>query len=209
MRITFHLDGTGVHFRPWEPIHLDGILAWVLAPRQGYRHLTRDEVPADIELPLLKQRIGETWVWRASALFPEGETGESVWYWRKRFRRHRADLTTGSPNLQMGTYRDWQTPVPFLLCHRLVAYASGDAHEVRRLLREVRYLGKKRAHGHGRIVRMDVEPWPEDWSLSREGRAMRWLPDQDGLRIVRPRPPYWHSHGAIPCCEVGDPTTIR
>jgi len=29
------------------------------------------------------------------------------------------------------------------------------------------------------------------------------LPAGDGVRRVRPRPPYWNPHGAVPCCEVG------
>ena len=34
-------------------------------------------------------------------------------------------------------------------------------------------------------------------------RAMRWLPDKNGARVVRTRPPYWNIVDAVPCCEVG------
>src|SRR5690606_9511163 len=149
--------------------------------------------------------VGDTWVWRASALMPDGPQAESVWMWRKRFRRDRAHLTAGSPNLQMGTYRDWQTALPLLLCHRLVAYASGSRRHVRKALREVRYLGKKRAHGHGRVIGIEIEEVGEDRSITIDGRAVRWLPDPRGIRMVRPHPPYWHPSGTVRCCEIGDP----
>jgi hypothetical protein len=171
--------------------------------------LTRDGIPTEVDLPLLKRHVNNTWVWCASALLPEGPTREVTWYWRKRFRRDRAPwLTTGSPNLQMGTYRDWQTALPLLLCHKLVGYASGSRKDARKLLKAVRYLGKKRAHGHGRIIGLDIDEVEHDRCLSIEDRAARWLPDSNGIRLVRPRPPYWHIHGAVKCCEIGDRVNV-
>ena len=207
LKITFHLDGSGVYFDPNEPTTLDGLLCWVLAPRQGLHHLERCAVPADVRLPLLQRTMGGVWVWRASALFPEGPTGEGIWHWRKRLRQSRIHLTTGSPNTQNGTYRDWQMPLPLTLCTRMVAYAHGTGTEVKRLLREVRYVGKKAAHGHGKVAKIDVEHCEQDHSLSMDGRAMRWLPTPGGARLVRPRPPYWHPHGRVECCEIGDEWT--
>lgn len=71
------------------------------------------------------------------------------------------------------------------------------------LLRRLRYLGRKRAHGHGRILGVEVERIEEDRSLIWQGRAMRWLPDPSGARLVRPRPPYWHPFGRVRCLEGG------
>lgn len=204
-KVTFHLDGAGVHFDPNEPIHLDALLTWALAPRQGVkRDLQRDDVPEHVSIPLLRAEIGGAWVWKASALLPQGDIFEGLQFWRKRFRESRADLSTGSPNMKNGTYRDWNMPMPLLLCRTFVAYADGSRKECKRVLKEVRYLGKKRAYGLGRIVGMDFDEMDEDWSLMRDGLAMRWLPHPDGSRLVRPRPPYWNSTGRIRCCEVGD-----
>lgn len=97
-------------------------------------------------------------------------------------------------------------PVPLLLTSRMVAYAVGDIHRVRHeLTRSVKYLGKKRAHGRGAVVGVDVSESPEDWSLARDGVAMRWLPSPEGTRLVRPRPPYWNLVGRIACCEISSP----
>lgn len=202
-KITFHLDGSGIHFDPNEPIHLDALLAWCLAPRQGISGLERCDVPPLVQLPLVRNHVGDRWVWAASALMPEGPTGESLQFWRKRFRQGRAELTTGSPNLKNGPYRDWQMPLPLLLTTKMVAYASGSRKQCKKVLRELRYLGKKRAHGHGKIMAMTFDQVEEDYTMAIDGRASRWLPDENGHRLVRCVPPYWHPHDRVHCCEVG------
>lgn len=204
IRVIFRLDGSGLCMDPAEPIHLDALIAWSLAPHQGIRHLQRDDAaPTRVALPLMAGRIGGHEVWRASALLPVGPHGEAIWHWRKRLRQSRIDLTTGSPNLTNGTYRDWQMPMQLMLCRELHAYAVGSRREVRKALRDVRYLGRKRAHGLGRVSEIVVEEAEADLSWVRDGRAARWLPDPSGVRLVRPAPPYWHSAGRVPHCEVG------
>lgn len=205
MRVTFHLDGAGVYYDPTEPLTLDGLLAWCCSRHHVHGEPpARDEAPADIPLPLQKWEKGDAWGWHASALFPEGATAETIVRWRKRFRQNRVERTTGSPNLTNGTYRDWDMPVPLLLTRTMVAYAVGEVREVKReLRRNVRYLGKKRAHGHGAVVSIDVEPVDEDYSLYKDGILMRWMPSAVAHRLVRPRPPYWSSVGRVMCAEIG------
>lgn len=204
-RVTFHLDGSGVGYDPAEPLHLDALLAWAAAPRMGVRGCTSRHDPIEqVPLPLDHVILEGHWVWCASALMPVSATGEDVTYWRKRFRQDRATLTTGSPNLTNGIYRDWNTPLPLVLALQLVAYARGDRSRCKRLLKEVRALGKKRAHGFGKVTGIDYEEMADDWSIVKDGHAQRWLPTKYGTRLVRFQPPYWHPDGRVPCCEVGD-----
>lgn len=204
VKVTFHLDGTGVFYDPFEPTMLDGILAWCLcAYHVSGDPPRRDEAPADIPLPLRRWEMGGSWGWHTSALFPDGVSVESLQFWRKRFRESRIELTSGSPNRTNGTYRDWQMPMPLLLCPRMVAYACGDRSTIQKVLRRgVKYIGKKAAIGKGRVVGIDVEWIEEDYSLTKDGQAMRWLPIVGGARFVRPRPPYWNNVGKVDCCEV-------
>lgn len=217
-RITFHLDGTGVYYDPYEPLMLDGILAVAFMPlvraRRGevYEHeeIGRDEPPYEVPLPLAKWHVGDVWGWRASALFPQGETAETLTYWRKRLRQDRIEITEGAPNLTNGIYRDWNMPLPKLLCRKMVAYCVTDREgrrDIRRQLERIKYLGKKRAHGHGRIVGIEVAKCDEDFSTERDGRLTRWMPREDGTRLVRPRPPYWNNVGRVACAEIGDPVS--
>jgi hypothetical protein len=206
LKITFHLDGSGIYYDPFEPLMLDGILA--AANSRHHVHgepPARDEAPFDIPLPLREWRRNGTWGWHASALFPDGETAESLIHWRKRLRQNRVETTEGSPNLTNGVYRDWNMPLPLLLVQRMIGFAFGEAGKVRReLKRSVRWLGKKRAHGRGRVTNIEVEECEADYSIERGGKLMRYMPRDDGTRLVRPRPPYWNIHGRVACAEVGD-----
>ena len=206
LKITFHLDGSGIYLDPREPIMLDGLLAWALAPFHCHGDPpTRDEMPDDIPLPLGRWERGGVWGWHASALFPDGDNYETLQYWRKRFRSSRAELMRGTVNVASGTYRDYNMPMPLVLTPRMTAWALGDRKRVAQILRKhVRNLGKKRAYGKGRVSEVTVEWCEEDGSLQQDGAAMRWLPDAGGVRVVRPRPPYWNIVGAVPCHEIGD-----
>lgn len=211
-RVVFTLDPAGVVYSPQDPIHLDGLLAWCCKRHHAHgRAPARDEPPDEIPLPLERWHCGGTWGWCASALLPEESAMEALGFWYKRLRRDRVGLVAvGTPNTAMGIYRDWAMPLPRQLVTALVAYGVGDLYEVRReLRRHVRALGAKRRQGHGRVVNIEVVPWPENWSLVREGRAQRWLPAPDGPRLVRPRPPYWSVVDRVRCVEVGSPWEKR
>jgi len=205
-KIIFQLDGCGIYYDPNEPIHLDSLLAWALVPMQTTRqNLERSDTPDDIHLPLLRSTIHGSKVWHASALFPKQEGHETLRFWRKRFDQSRIGMTSGSPNLQNGPYREYNMPVPLLLVSRIVAYASGNRKEVKRILKKhIKYLGKKRAYGYGRVVSIDYEETSEDWSLAKNGKAMRWLPYPDGWRLCRVSPPYWNPVDRIQVCEIGE-----
>jgi len=86
----------------------------------------------------------------------------------------------------------------------MIAYAHGDRSTLQKVLRRgVKYIGKKAAYGKGRVTGIDVEWIKEDLSLKMDDRAMRWLPDPNGRRLVRPRPPYWNIVDRVRCCEIG------
>lgn len=204
-KVIFQLDGCGIYYDPNEPIHLDALLAWALAPMQTQeRCLMRSDTPDDIQLPLLRSVVNGSEVWHASALFPEQPGVETLRFWRKKFRQNRIELTAGSPNLTNGVYREYNMPVPLLLVPQMIAYASGNCKEVKRLLKKhIKRLGKKRAYGYGKVVNVECEETPEDWSFVANGVVMRWLPHPDGVRQVRPAPPYWNTCRAVACLEVG------
>ncbi len=209
VRVTFHLDGTGLYYDPYEPIHLDALVAFALLP---YKHQgdppARDERPADIMLPLGCKSISGERVWCASALFPDYNDAESVYWWRKRMRDDRYHLTSGSPVLTNGVYRAWNYPLPMTLARTMTGFATAleKPSRLRNLLRRhITSLGKKRSMGRGKVIGLEVEEVEADRScVNDHGRAMRWLPTPGATRLVRPRPPYWNVIGAVPCCEVGD-----
>lgn len=206
LKVTFYLDGTGVIYDPNEPIHLDSLLNFAaVAHHKCGEAPMRNEKPPSIPLPLQRWRVDDTWGWSASALFPDGRTVESLQFWRKKFRTSRIALATGSPNLTMATYREYNQPMPLLLCHTMEAWCVGDRRKIRHeLVRSIRHLGRKASMGKGAVNDVTVEHVEEDWSLVRDGIAQRWLPMKDGVRLVRPRPPYWNNVDRVLSCEVGE-----
>lgn len=204
LKVTFHLDGAGLYYDPAEPVMLDSLLCAAMCRwHVSGEPPGRDEPVKDIPLPLQKWRHQSGWGWHASALFPEGPVAETTRFWRKRLRHDHIELTKGSPNVTNGTYRDWNMPVPLLLVHRMIAFCCGDRRLIKRALsRDVKFLGKKRAHGYGRIVEVSVEEIESDFSLELEGKPTRWLPDPQGSRLVRLRPPYWSNWERVTCSEI-------
>ena len=209
MRVTFRFDGTGVCHDTNNPTHLDGLLVWCMLPdSKRSESLTRDEQPEDIILPLERWHSEDpkAWGWRASALFPDGQFAETRFHRRRKMQMNRLERTTGTVNTQIGTMKEWNVPVPVLLCHTLVAFAVGDRLLVERLLRDnIRYVGRERARGFGRVVGIDVDATDGDWSCVRNSACTRYLPDRQGERMVRPRPPYWNIADAVPHKDVGEP----
>lgn len=207
LKVTFHLDGTGVLFDPHEPTHLDSLLSFAAAAHHATGEApTRTQRPPNIPLPLARWRVGNEWGWCASALFPEGAAIESQQFWRKKFRLSRIQFATGSPNLTNATYREYNMPMSLLLCHSMVAWCVGDRRKIRHeLVRSIKHIGRKASMGKGVVNDVTVEECAEDFSLTRDGLAQRWLPVHDGVRLVRPRPPYWNNVDRVRSCEVGEP----
>lgn len=204
LKITFFLNGEGIYYDPAEPIHLDALLAWVLIPYHvQLDNITKDDDPFDVPLPLEKWEINRQWGWKASALFP-GKYFESIQYWRKKFRQDRIEIMKGSVNLQQGIYREYNTPMCLIVTDKMIGYARGNGKEIKRILKKIKYLGKKTAYGKGKIIDLDIEKVDEDYSIIKDGKAMRYLPQKKGSRLVRCRPPYWNRIDRINCSEIGD-----
>lgn len=206
VKVTFTLDGTGVYYDQAEPIMLDSLLSACLCRFHVHGEPpSRDEEPFDVPLPLKRWSCNGTWGWHASALFPDGETRESLQFWRRRLRQNRITLAEGSPNTTNGPYRDWNSPIPLILCNRMVAYAFGEAGKIRmNLRRSIKNLGKKRAHGRGAVTNIEVVEVEHDYSITKDGVYMRYWPDENGMFKVRPRPPYWNNHGLVLSLSPGD-----
>ena len=209
LKITLEIDSAGVIYNPWNPPMLDAIIDYCLniLSRGKDNYLPeRDDMPVEINLPLGKWHYKNLWGWVATPFLPDEneELIESLRYFRKKFRTNRISQTEGSPNLQSGTYREWNIPLVPLLIRKLTAFCLADRHTIDSLLRRnLRYIGQKRHRGFGRINKITVETTDKD-PLIQSGYAMRWLPHKDGIREVRTRPPYWNINDRYLCCEIGE-----
>jgi len=211
LKITFEIEPQGIIYDPFVPIHLDGLIDWALRPMQGKQGQPplRGEAPEELKLPLGKWKIGKQWGWCASALFPVGEVEEYTVYFRKKFRANRTHLFNGTSNLKSGPTREYNMPVTVYKMQGLEAFAIGDRKRIADLLwrkkhPNIRYLGQHKNRGFGRVVDINIEIINQDYSVVKNGLSQRWLPDNDGLRKVRLRPPYWNYYDSVICAEIGD-----
>ena len=205
LEITFDIDGVGVCYDKNTPTHLDALIMWAHCERLGYEPPKRDEPPIEIEIPLDKWKIGDTWGWTASALFPDGVIGESLRYMRKRVRMDRVQFSgQTSFNISGGEYMSKNIPIPMTLTKKLVGWARGDLEKVTDLFSDIRYIGRYTSGGVGNVIGCNVCVVDYDYSCIKDGHATRHLPKPDGFRLCRPRPPYWNCHERINVCEVGE-----
>jgi hypothetical protein len=208
IKVTILIDSKGACIDPCNPLMLDSLLAYCLAPfHTNGIPPDRDQPPDEIPLPLGRWHCPDpdSWGWCASAMLPDGETVESVYMRRRKMQVNRLELTTGTVNTSIGTMKEWNVPVPITLCHSLTGYALGDRKRVDQVLRKnLKYVGRERQTGYGRVAYITVEWCDEDLSLVQAGCAARFLPQPGGTRLVRPRAPYWNIVGRVPHCEVGD-----
>ena len=209
LQVTFMIDGSGAYYDPYEPTHLDSLIGWVVANREGREAPSRDEKPLELELPLGKWYIGGHWGWKASAVFPVDAAGESLRFIRKRIEQSRLQITSDcSFSMGGGEYAAKNIPIPIRLIKTMTAYARGCKDAITDILKDVKHIGKYHAIGTGRVKSYEVKIINHDYSLVKNGLAMRHLPYESGYRLCRTRPPYWSNHERIPMCEVGDDYTF-
>lgn len=151
-------------------------------------------------LPLARAGEGDLWYYRCSfATWPQVAEGKAAW--SKRINtRHMGIVDLGRSSkvtVEKGRYRSYHMPVFYRSALWIAWYADGDMEAVRELLRDVWAIGKKTSQGYGRVARWDVEPWPHDWSVERDGQPTRAIPIggafslDDHILYAGYRPPYW------------------
>jgi CRISPR type IV-associated protein Csf3 len=191
---------------------LDGILLYqAMRRRYGPQDATLSgALSAEPEpLPLARAGEGEQWYYRCSFATWSPTVAEGRGTWNKRINTRRIDVLdrghTAKINVGGGRYRSYHMPVFYRSALWIAWYADGDMDAVRGLLRDVWAIGKKTSQGYGRVVRWEVEPWPHDWSVERDGKPMRAVPIGDTFSLddhvlyAGYRPPYWLSANQAMC----------
>ncbi|HCZ47721.1 MAG TPA: hypothetical protein DCZ11_01810 [Gammaproteobacteria bacterium] len=208
-----------------RPTLLDGpLLAAVVEERAEQAGVDPYDLPwldPREALPLDVERGGHHWYSRCSDARYEVAARDAA-HWSKRFDLDEAEEVLErdrSVNLKSGRYRIHRQPLYLVVTARIEWWCLGDRVRLEELLPRVRYLGKKRAYGHGPVLRWEVEPSGDDWSLrGPEGELMRPLPlahkrvgravDRGELVVTReetlqPNPPYWTQHHPALCAVDG------
>lgn len=121
---------------------------------------------------------------------------------------HEIATDTRKVNVGSGLFRAYMMKLPYLPARSATFYCNGDLAEIVRLIGYLPGLGKKTAYGYGMINSVSVEETPEDYSLIKDGVAMRPLPcsfgyDSDEKMMLAYKSPYWDKRNVAVCVPPG------
>ena len=123
-------------------------------------------------------------------------------HWVKKFDSKLIDLLERRKmarlNVASGRYRGYHMPVFYRAACAVSWYVVGDGDRIMQLLSTLTHIGKKTSQGWGAVSRWEIKPWPEDWSLYRNGHVMRAIPAETGT-LYGYRPSYWLPRNKTPC----------
>jgi hypothetical protein len=203
----------------WDtnPLHLDGPASWGAyldhVTEHGHHVLPPMGRGQCVDLPLpmatwtrpapgqvdelaLGADESQVWGWACSAARPLGDVGHTKVQVRRRpaveaGHRYAPDNRW---HLSTGPLKARDVTHPAALILGLEWWALADPDRLARVLGRVTHLGRLARHGHGRVLRWDVDP--------DDSAADRWqnrtFPDPAGLPGAI-RAPYHHHSRRMPC----------
>lgn len=229
--VTFHLCSPKILLgSPW--LNFDGVIAHlVVRERLGENFWTlpsKDPMPdsvlyGDRVMPLKQTRQ----IYHASVGQFLGPFKVGVTTLYKRFDErscHLIETDIKKINVGSGLFRAYMMKIPHVTTRTITFFVNGDLKEVLRLLQYLPMLGKKGADGAGdfRATFAEVKhplDWdsnksgicygelPEDYSLVKDGKAMRplpcWFRDGEERMMLAWKPPYWDKRNVAVCVPPG------
>ena len=226
LKITFSVVGGFVP--PPYPLHLDSLAAY--AETQFGLDSSNPELPKDIvtlrsladDLPFAKHEEEGDWVWKSSAIIPEGDVNHTSRFYTQRMDKAAFADHVGSGLVQMGRYEpDLKLPpgknmkpyqglidtlrgphrnmlgyYPLMDVSKLVAWCIGDKEVLEELFIHsglITHLGARRRSGHGTVSSVSVDTCDEANELWKL-RVRPWqMRDDDAMIQAAWHPPYWAS----------------
>lgn len=147
---------------------------------------TTEEDPPDLRLPLGRCLIGPDWHWLASCAIlidadpdPEPRTFYQVADIDWASRTARRPLPHVNPS--SGSYRDVMMPAPVAICSAIQWRGVGDPDQVAALMRPVRFVGRRRTAGEGRILQWHLD-------VTADADPATWGHLDDNADLARPCP---------------------
>jgi hypothetical protein len=183
-----------------EPPAIDGILAWELSMRLGYKHANKmgrwtpaseiKEVPIPLAKrtidgrdiyccsnPIMSPLLAPEWVDRTSKRFESGKMALLI------APEHRKSVMVAS-----GPYKSRYVPERIRLIERVCWFVRGDRTEMRKLLKAVYSIGRHRKIGYGMVWQWTFDEVEDDYSIfaPHKGKQvlMKTLPMGAALQIA-------------------------
>jgi len=193
-------------------IHLDGLILHLL-----YRNILDDDYyclpskkPIDFS-KYVKAPLKQTEdVYHASVSFFDTDTKFATTIYKRFCTEYLELLQTKKQKILKGSgfFRDYMMKMVYIPAKVIFFHVCGNKTEIERLLQHVVNLGKKTAYGFGRVKSLYVEETEADYSLVKDGLAMRPIPVRMLMEaktkvMLAYKPPYWDKRNVELCAFPG------
>lgn len=152
---------------------------------------------------LIKRRGQPDWFYACSFAQWRTPLADGLDHWNKRLDTAYAHLLerAGRVIVEKGAYKAYHHPIRYRAALAVDWYCVGDADWIGAMLRTVTHVGGETGQGWGAVLRWEVAPWDQDWSVAGPGgRLMRAVPDLErGTLHCGYRPSYWLAANQARC----------
>lgn len=228
-KITFHLASDMAY--PSMPLHLDALLAYAVTQDNLITlddNATNDDILAlSDDMPIEKHEQDGEWVYKASALIPEGPMTHSRQFYTQRQDVPEMASLVAEGKVKLGRYKgEPMPPMSFknkvdttrghqrnLLGYfnttsvrKLIAYCVADGDFLEEYLIDsgwITHIGGRRRQGLGQLSHIDIEEDDSGFDMWQQRIKPFSLADDDTPIMATCRPPYWDQtkvqKAFIPC----------
>lgn len=194
-------------------IFFDGLIAhlfWRHQEPEEYRCLPSKRVVkkvGELKLPLKRFYFSkDKYIYHASVSIFDVNNAYVTTIYKKfceryldynKIRRKKIDRTRGY-------FKDWSVRLVYIPARKVVFYANGNPDAIESLIQGLPGLGKKTSIGFGAIKSFKIEMIDEDWSIVKDGVAMRSIPIEavemySEAVVMAWKAPYWAKENAALC----------
>lgn len=203
-----------------SPIHFDALLAAVHPAMHQLDAIDRfsgSESVVTAPLPIDSAKIGDTWVWCATAGdYAPGAAAYTGRYFKVKTAEDYHYLRARQP-MATGPGRNKQETASGVSCAYVRFWASSaEAAELARICRRVRSIGSLRGMGYGNVVKMQISETDRTWQscLIHDGLSVRNLPEEmvdspDQPVQIQSTPPYWLPCNLAPGYRIGTQCALK
>ncbi len=210
LKVVFEMTSPIMLGHPF--IHLDGLILHLL-----YRNILDDDyycLPSKKPINFsqyVKAPLKQTEdVYHASVSFFDTDTKFATTIYKRFCTEYLELLQTKKQKIMKGSgfFRDYMMKMIYIPAKVVFFYVNGNKTEIEQLLQHVVSLGKKTAYGFGRVKSLCVEEIETDYSLVKNGLAMRPIPTRILLKtetkvMLAYKPPYWDKCNVELCAFPG------
>lgn len=208
-----HLDSIVRHLIDDRTYGRDAGLAWDAEMRAGRTAAMRKAGTIKYTRAISRVQVAGDWMHCASVSQFDPDVPYGTLQYFKRFEP-RGFPGRGKVNLSSQHYRAWMLKTIYLPCETVTFYGRGLLGQIRDLLGDLTHLGNDTRIGWGEIADWALERTPEDWSVVRDGVAMRPIPTRmlrewDDEAWLTWHAPYWDRGKVEVCAPPGARVTLR